>query len=303
MSYWGTVLAVSAFLAVGVACSSTTSAPAGPADTGADAGQGGTYGASACGTCVAAACSTAIATCNGDPTCAAHLTCLDACVVTATGDADPACEAACPAPSGSAGTSAQAGLTTCRTQGAGAACGACGVADGGSDASAACVANPVLKQTCAASTQPNPCNKCQFEKCCDSVKKVFDGGPATDFGDCFLACAAHDIVCYGECEKKYPTGIKGFGEYQACLEVNCQATGACQVSSKCAECEFQKCGCELTNCKVDPSCLHINECVGSCDTPSCAAKCTDAMPAASVALYNSLSICTTQKCLDVCNGK
>jgi hypothetical protein len=287
--------------ATGTACSTKVSSSNPGVDGGSDASA--TYGASACGACVADACAAAIGTCNADPTCAASLSCLDGCAIADNGDADPTCEAACPAPSGSAGTSAFAGVTTCRKQGAGAACQACGAVDGGTDGSAACITSPLLTQTCAPSSQTSACTKCELEKCCKSVDKAINGGPATDFADCWNAC--NDHKCVVDCEQKYPSGIQGFGEYASCTAVNCQAPGLCPTSSKCTLCEFQKCACELTACELDVGCWNINDCVGRCNTAdvACGKACATGADPKSAALNNSLAVCVTQKCIDMCGLK
>jgi hypothetical protein len=55
-----------------------------------------TYGDSECGTCVQEACSGVLDQCAAEPSCSVFLSCLYACPVGPKGDADPACEAACP---------------------------------------------------------------------------------------------------------------------------------------------------------------------------------------------------------------
>jgi hypothetical protein len=164
-----------------------------------------------------------------------------------------------------------------------------------------CVANPVLNQTCAPSSQTSACIKCNYEKCCDSVKKVFDGGPATDFGNCWLACADGDYPCVSACEKKYPDGIQGFGEYFACTAVNCMATGACSARP-CSLCADKNCQCELTNCRVDAGCFDIMECNAGCTTVACASACTANHPQTSIDLYKTVAVCTAEKCVSVCGG-
>ena len=300
MLRWGfATLVLVTGVAAGVACSSTTTTSA-PANAGnADAAV--TYASSPCGTCVATACAAAIATCNADPTCATYLTCVDACTVTSAGDVNPTCEAACPAPSGSAGTSAQSGLDTCRKQGAGAACSECGAADGGQDGATTCALGPALMQTCAASTDTNVCNKCQFEKCCDSAKKVYGSGPTKDFTDCYNACSG-DIACVTACEKKYPTGVAGYTEFAACLDVKCLATGLCHSNSACGTCNYQMCACELALCNADPDCWHLSECVADCASLTCAEACAKAAPPASAALYKTYGACTSQRCISACAG-
>src|SRR5262245_20736794 len=118
---------------------------------------GPTWGASACAACVGTGCRTELDACSRDPSCAAHLSCLRACPPGPKGDVDSACEAGCPAVSGSSAEAALAALRSCRKTGAGAACAACGGAPpdaGGDAADAGCSAHPFLCQECGGSTDP-----------------------------------------------------------------------------------------------------------------------------------------------------
>ncbi len=277
--------------------SSTSSAGAGGASP--------TYATSCLGGCISSACKSQISACNGDPTCASYLACLDGCPVTSSGDVDPACVAQCPPVSGLAGTDAKDAFDACRQQAAGASCAKCvggmdGGGTGGAGGAAACQPPAALMQQCPASTGTDACGKCQYERCCDSVNQVFNGGPATDFANCVQACT--DLACVQACATKYPNGVQGFGEYEGCAYVECSATGAC-ATDQCGACSYKNCGCELASCESDPGCFLILECESYCTTTTCAKACvTNATGAASAQLAETYAVCVSQRCITACGG-
>src|SRR4051812_39517860 len=121
--YFGLFTAIVASL--GLACGDDSQQQAGSTTGTGAAGGSGAFGSGGCRSCIGDKCASAIASCQGDPGCAAWLQCLDGCGVGENGDADPSCESKCQV-SGSAATSARDGLNTCRHTGAGATCTACG---------------------------------------------------------------------------------------------------------------------------------------------------------------------------------
>jgi len=293
--------------ALGVACTSDPEAPpSGPGSGGSGGGGGVTYGTSDCGTCVAmTACSTERGACDAEPSCASWLGCLNGCPPAAGGDADPVCEAACPEVAGSTALALKDAFQGCRA-GAGASCAACGRTppDGGGGGGAGgqtCEPPAFLTQQCAASSEADPCIKCNFEECCDSVDAVFyDPGPVKDLADCWLDCqtAACEEDCYGQ----FPDGIVGFGEYSACVFNNCNATGACTSSSGCGLCQYQECGCELANCLTNVECALSRACLTTCNGDvACGQACFAAHPEAA-ALNDALGTCSALKCVQACGN-
>lgn len=280
------------------ACSSKSG---GTTSTGTTSGSGGatsTYATSCLGMCVSTACKAQIDACNGDPTCSLYFGCLEKCPVAASGDVDLSCVAQCPSVSGSAGTTAKNALDACREQAAGADCASCGAGTGG--AASGCPSSPALNQQCSASTQSMPCIKCQYEHCCDSVDKVFNGGPATDFADCWQMC--NDLACVKACATQYPDGVQGFGEYDACLRVECEGPGICTTMNTCAKCAYQKCACEYAACKTDPDCFLIIECQNFCTTPACTKACIDNASGPGADLAKTYGVCAAQRCISECGG-
>lgn len=267
------------------------------------------YASSCVGTCVAGACTTQVAACNADPTCASYLACVGQCPTTSNGDADPACVAACPAVSGSAGTNAQAAYDACREESLMGACASCNGSDGGT-IDTSCGDAAVLNQMCGASTQTDACLKCASEKCCDSVAVLASGGPATDLGYCIAACGQPDggavngkptLPCIQACESQYPSGIAGVGQYLACVGVKCDAIGACDPTDMCAACSYQHCGCEYVACQTDVNCAQIIQCETTCSTQACADACGKAADAG-VGLAVTYGTCIAQHCKALCGG-
>src|SRR5690349_11654161 len=75
---------------------------AGACGQGDDPGEGGkggetqAFATSPCNGCVVASCQSEVDACSADPGCAAYLDCLGHCPVAENGDADAACDDACP---------------------------------------------------------------------------------------------------------------------------------------------------------------------------------------------------------------
>ena len=118
--------------------------------------------------------------------------------------------------------------------------------------------------------------------------------PAMDFGNCFESCATKGPPCYAACEKSFPDGIVGVGAALACFDIECKAAGLCpnDPTDDCTACTDTKCSCELVNCETDADCFSINQCVAACTTVACAKSCTQGVPAAGLALYETYAACT-----------
>ena len=276
-----------------------------PAGTGGSAGS--LFADSPCASCDRSACDAQVKSCETDPECAAFLACEGKCPVGATGDVDSACQAACALPASSAGKGKLDALGACRQSGPGSACAPCGRSmdagtDAGGDAGApGCTMPSAITQSCAPATGGTPCNDCQFSKCCDSMSAVFDGGPGTDLADCWLSCTSAE--CENDCYDQFPAGVPAFGEYQACLALNCSAKGACKAPNACAQCQYDSCACEYATCYVNADCFQSFQCFTTCapQDASCAAACLTKHPACDQ-LYERLSACLSHGCLLACGG-
>lgn len=300
------LLLSAAFLAPG--CGESPSGTSG--GTGAGGAGGATFGSSGCRTCEKTACANELSACQGEPECAANVECENACAVAASGDVDSACAGACAKPqSGTAKTVFDA-FQMCRYSGPGADCAECGrggsggtTTSTGTGGAPSCTPPAVLTQTCAASNEPSACNKCQYEKCCDSVEKVFGSGPAVKLKNCYLACPAGDHVCENGCFQKYPDGVPDFAGYQACVFINCAATGVCKVGTACNRCQYKECSCEYAAYYTDPEGFAIDSCIVSCpdNDVACAKDCVTKHPSAAP-LFDSLAVCTGQHCVQQCGG-
>lgn len=265
------------------------------------------WGEGGCSTCVRDACSSEVATCKADAGCASWLRCLEACPIAEGGDADPTCEATCPV-DGTVAAEGRDAIVTCRRSGAGQACAECGIGTTtstgtGGSGPALCTMPAAVDQTCQVAGTDMPCEACIQEECCDSYRAVFGSGPTADLAQCWLACPDDDGDCANGCYADYPDGVQGFGDYRACTEVNCEATGKCpsQHDTECLTCQRTECTCELAACHADVECHTTVECLSNCpalDT-GCGKACVDAHPNGA-GVFELLGVCSSQNCVDHC---
>lgn len=289
-------LAVGVSLGLLIACGDSAEKPSG-------AGGGGSgaqvYGGTACEECDRTACAAERAACSSEPGCASYLACLAGCTTTATGDADPACETQC----ASAESPESPALTTfraCRTEGAGTTCADCPRESGagGEGGGGLCTPPAFLTQQCAPYTQDSPCINCQYEKCCDSVEKLFAPGPGEDLKDCWLAC--DDPTCDATCFEAFPDGVAAFAEYQACSFTQCgQPDGPCSVTGTCNACRYDECECEYAACFANTDCFLAFHCFSTCADSDCVVSCLAQYPGKDPE-YSNHQLCVSQRCGEQC---
>lgn len=266
---------------------------------GGGAGGGGpsTYGSSACGMCVEqTACLTTLNTCASDPGCGAYLDCLDACPLGANGDADVACEKACPPVSGSAGKAAHEAFVNCRLSGPGAnTCAPCGQIPAFTD--------PDLLQTCPSSTDPNACYKCEDEHCCDVYQACMNEPDCGALKLCIQACG--DVPCEDKCYQDHPAGVVPYGHRIACLFHFCFDSDACGKTAltPCVKCQNLHCADETAACQHDLQCQLLDDCQVQCKAAdeACFTACDTKFPT-SLALHKSVLACGLEHCQLVCDG-
>jgi hypothetical protein len=274
-----------------------------------------TYGASACGTCVASACDASYKQCDADPGCAPYLGCLIKCPVGASGDVDASCEAACPSTSGTAQGLRDA-LTSCRTLGGGASCGACGGTDGGANVAATI---PVLNQMCTPATSADTCNKCKVNECCNSESACLSDPECTAYRTCLNTAGADGGACPGandvgiaqcklDCAKAHPNGVQKYAARVACMFYYCDyvdPTAHCFANplTPCVRCQFQNCLKSFVDCQADGTCGLFEACIVVCGgaTDACVASCTAAYPSARP-LFDAETTCSLAACVGVCGG-
>lgn len=285
-------------------CLGCSSHPASNAqDAGADSSMG-TFGTSACATCVNGACQQAESSCASDAACAGYLECLNACPTDSIGNIEAACESACAMPSGSSGTLAES-YDACRTAGLGAACTACG-----GDASAvgdAAPDIPYINEQCSGSKadDSSACNYCQSTKCCQVLATLEANN--TDFqamATCINACTTDagtaDPTCLNACFQAHPAGLAAYAPFQACVDVNCYSECP-PTPTKCNICSFTTCGTNFAECEGVPDCFEALYCTGdqiAGDTQAldaCLAEFPDGMTE-----YDNLAACVTAKCSGPC---
>ncbi|HEX3343490.1 MAG TPA: hypothetical protein VHS09_02910 [Polyangiaceae bacterium] len=293
-------------LASALGCSSSSGGAPGAGDASTDT-TGATFGAGACGQCVATACATAIMACNGAPDCATYLSCLDGCPPGADGNVDPTCAAGCPQATSSTGQSSEAQLTTCRTSGAGASCAGCGGStDGG-------VEGGLLHESCAPDLDAaNGCAKCLHEECCDARLACLNDVSCSALVDCESDCQAGlpddagpagappdggHYSCDEWCNAKTNPGLEKYAQYLTCGEVLCQAASACGGGDTCTACVDTSCATEFVALQGSPDGYLFDECIGQCasgDT-TCQSQCIAAYPSVQ-ADFSSLGTCEMQHC-------
>lgn len=276
-----------------------------PSTTGDPGGIGGAGGAggnavvpwnsNTCGTCVATECTVPLAACAGDPDCADWLECANACpAAEPDGDADPACEDACPISDSTAAEKARDNVLYCKRVGAGAeVCPTCGHIK---------AENPWLNQTCSGSMDPNPCYACEDTNCCESYVQYAANPEAVIIKDCILACPVDDDDCSYQCLLDHPDGVEDWGIRVGCLATYCFDDDACgEVPlDACVECANQNCADVMMACNEDPECFLIAECIGrSTCVGDCIQQCINDHPTAEDT-FIQYSICAVNECGEVC---
>jgi hypothetical protein len=274
----------------------------------ADAGQTTPDGASACGQCVAQQCSATIAGCSSDPDCATYWSCVDACGLDPSGNVDPTCEAACPRGSSTSGTAAEAQLTQCRSNGAGATCTACGIDAGGQ--------NPLLHEMCMPSTDPDACHQCEKSRCCDVYAACVGNPDCLPFAHCLNPCyngiaddaGVHDagppdgdLACAYYCLQGHPNGLTDLAPLLACDAVDCSLPcnpGATAYHT----CLITYCPDEYAYSLQTPDGFLLGECQGDCPeddagtaSAACLMGCED-MYLSAKAAADALAVCGAAHC-------
>lgn len=267
-------------------------APATGGTAGAETGSG--WAASACGLCVESTCSSALTQCEAEPSCANYIGCLEACPVAASGDADPACEAACAFPTEGAGQAAATSFASCR---ASSNCAPCGTS---SDAG---TKHPILTQVCPGSSASG-CAKCEDEHCCDSYAACAADADCQAIKNCLKACTDPASQCYTDCFAANPNGngkqltLNRF----ACIDVLCGVECA-EISEPCDFCTRDKCANTLAACNVDEKCyigsLCISECAGD---QTCVQGCIAQVTGTSLDILNAFLSCADNTCSAECSS-
>jgi hypothetical protein len=272
------------------ACPDTTALPDG---SGGQGGAGGaatviTWAASDCGICVEQACAGQVTNCAAEPECAARLECLRACPIGENGDADLACEAACPMPTAAGAANAVTALDGCRLMGDGANCEACGHAPTG---------HPILDQTCAPPTAPGDCDACEEEFCCET--RCLD--LCQDYIGCMQGCNG-ETTCQDGCAASHPDGVTEFGRWLACQLPHCRDVCTSLIPGPCLDCGIEQCPNPFADCFANASCFLRFFCGTQCDTVACYDACDAQYPEAG-ALMGALLLCVSDECTGgACDG-
>jgi hypothetical protein len=295
---WGLLVAMASGA---LACSSADGGGSGGGGDGGSspqgAGGGSTWGDGECATCVRDACATQVDACLADPECPAYLDCLDACPVSDTGDAEPACQAACPRGTGTESLRAAAALDACRDPGPGVGCEACGVPD-----RAQVPDFPELHQVCGDSVDPNACFACQDENCCETQEACNADPDCVAYKDCFRNDTGPNP--FYDCGLAHPQGVAVFAPGYVCAEYHC-AVGmpSCTKAERdaCFTCLYDVCGEEWAALYRTRDGFLVSWCVGGCavgDT-ACDQACYDLYPDAEDEGFR-LAVCLLAGCDGIC---
>lgn len=254
-------------------------------------GGGGTapvrWGDSECGACVAEACAEPITACESEPECAAYVECLRDCPLVEGADAEPACEAACPIPSGAAADGARKALELCRASGPGVECASCGRAPS---------LHPLLSQTCASPTALDACDRCEEEFCCETRCDA----ECQSYVSCIQACGGM-LSCEDTCNSTHAAGAQKTGSWLGCQTALCPVCGGL-VPGECFQCALDNCPNQFAACFDDRSCFLRFLCGRNCQTDACYDDCDDRYPEAD-ALFASFLLCTGESCIGgACDG-
>jgi hypothetical protein len=255
------------------------------------------WGESECAACTSSACAEQRIQCQGEPSCARNLDCVEACAATAEGDPDPACATACPAPTSSAAERARVAFESCRTMGAATTCATCAAAQRRRHTS------PVLTSYCAdgmydASPDDTPvvtaCSTCGATKCCGTHKAYVADPGALALRECIVGCAG-TASCRRACDAKHDASLVAWWSHLTCVSVLC--VNECQFpSSGCSACVDQRCGDERAACEADHDCIVLTDCIDACGAVAdCQAACHAKYPAA-VGLLAAQILCASQYC-------
>lgn len=280
-----------AFLAVAIGavallqaagCSDDETQKPGSTGGGNDAGAT-TFATTPCGVCAQGACQPQVDACNADPECAGYLACLLACAVDEHGNADAACDAACPHGQSTEAQKAQSELGACRTKGCGGQCPECGVV------TPTTYESPLLTQTCPdPSTETTPCNIAEDERCCETYAAYVASPEAIALKNCWNDCVdANGENCEKTCYEQHPDGGDIMGARWACLQVRCSveaAGGTCDPATLDPDlrCWYEKCGDEWAAFLGGPDGFALYGCIVACpvDDAVCQQACYDQWSAA-----------------------
>ncbi len=291
MARYSVFFVLACFAITVVACSTASKGGVAPVDAGVDAAV--SYGTSACGGCVKHSCSGEVGDCGGDPDCAQYLSCLYACPLTATGDADADCEKNCPRGTSSAAAQALGKLTACRATGGGAACAECGQVSGGTG---------LLHQTCMASTETKPCFICEDQKCCDSYAKCHANAECDAMKVCLQMCPK-GMSCDLDCYNQHPLGMVDWAPLSTCMLLLCAApclTPPAMVDP-CIKCIASNCADAYADLGSTTAGYLAQKCIAVCATgdATCINGCKTKYPSA-VKPLEALLACSLEKCKTTC---
>lgn len=263
----------------------------------------GEFGRSACQSCVSQSCSAELARCGQEPVCAAHWRCIKNCPVGPTGDANAACEAACtqavPLVSNPAQV-ASTDLLRCRTQDAGTACAACGY-----PASQRGSRHPLLNQQCAVSSDPNPCYRCEDERCCQSYAQYSKNPYAVSLRECYAMCVdpMHETECHADCRQTNPEGVQDFSTRLLCVTSRCGVEcNKGKPLDACTDCSLSHCSDAIIACGTDPDCNLLMLCSETClgtnhgYPTGCPQSCLSRAALPAQKLYLEYLLCTSHSC-------
>jgi hypothetical protein len=183
---------------------------------------------------------------------------------------------------------------------------------GGSAGSAGASRDPILDQTCPASTETNACYRCEDIHCCNTYAACAASAECGAYKLCLQACTngtpdtgdvaknlPADQNCDLYCYNRHPGGLTLWAPRSACLEQYCYDTDACGTVplNACQRCTNQLCAKPQANLSKTPDGQLLLACNAACGTGgvACLSACLSHYPAASGAL-DAFGSCVTSQC-------
>lgn len=297
-------LGLGMLLAIGVvaggsasACSSSSSevTPGTPDGATPDSATAAGWAGGDCGRCLADACKPQREVCNVEPSCAAHVTCADACAPGPDGRVAAACLAACPRGDNAVASRSRKAYDGCITDPVASACDAC--------PKATATKEPILDQKCGPSTETNTCFKCEDEKCCETFAACdVNQDCRKAIQPCIVGCNG-DKKCVDDCYKAHPQGLEAWAPRQACMLVQCRAECGAKPE-KCVDCIATKCAQPYVRCQSNVDCFLIMECSARCNVvdDACLTMCKMGRSADSHRLLDDFLNCGGRNCDAECQN-
>jgi hypothetical protein len=240
------------------------------------------YGQGDCYDCVKEVCSVELTQCQSEAGCASYLDCVIACRLNERGNAEEACDQACVAKTPEEAQQVVASVVSCRQDGPGVACGACGLPQGPRSA-------PEPQLCAPRPNPPTPCRACFWDKCCDTWDQCYgpNGNAECDaVVTCLQLCEPPQLEsCTSDCFDAHPNGIDDYIAQLSCATLHCapEVTDAnmmptCDATQRdaCSSCIYSECGASFIDYIGTAEGVLMYLCLADCGSQGLGVKCIEA---------------------------